>query len=629
MSNYIYRIAKSNHRIDEIKSILSSHPEIHFISLVGIDLSGHDTDTKIPVKAFLDDIEDFLKGSVQTDGSSVVLPKIATLNDAKIDLVPDLDVDWFVDYNKDLLDPSTGKYVGTLKIPCFLYHNNKAVDSRSILKKSIMAIKNNLFKHFASNKNSCAEYGFEYEDLKDIHVITATELEFWVKTPNQEALLDELSTSQVLKEQYWKKTEGIVRTSLEEALISIEHYGFEPEMGHKEVGGVKASLDERGRHTHIMEQLEIDWKYSTALQTADNELFIKDIIREVFRRNGLDVTFMAKPIDGVAGNGKHIHHSIMAELKNGKRINLYAPTCNHFMSSIGYASIMGVLKNYEVINPFITSSYTSLKRLKPGFEAPVSIVASLGSSVDEPSRNRTILLGLVRDVKNPMSTRFELRSPNPHSNTYLSMASMNMGILDGILYAAENERNCDELLKELSKNPNEFFGYLDKDRMYRTEKNVFDDFSDSERNEFFGVAPKTVFECMLPLSTDINKKSILKYDDVFNDLILESYAYARLSKWLTELKHRTIPTYIDELKHMTCIHSSHYSTEYDENRWNDIISEKKYLIQSTNSFESLFAKIRKAVDENHYANVSRLQLEMDDRINELRKAYDEYKMNLI
>ena len=46
----------------------------------------------------------------------------------------------------------------------------------------------------------------------------------------------------------------------------MERYGLEPEMGHKEVGGVKSMLTKAGSLTHIMEQLEIDWKYSDAIQ---------------------------------------------------------------------------------------------------------------------------------------------------------------------------------------------------------------------------------------------------------------------------------------------------------------------------------------------------------------------------
>src|SRR3712207_9574517 len=70
----------------------------------------------------------FLKGSVQTDGSSVSFPGIATLNNAQLDMIADLNVNWFVDYNHENIDEETQKPIGTLRIPCYLYHNNVAID---------------------------------------------------------------------------------------------------------------------------------------------------------------------------------------------------------------------------------------------------------------------------------------------------------------------------------------------------------------------------------------------------------------------------------------------------------------------------------------------------------------------
>ena len=72
-----------------------------------------------------------------------------------------------------------------------------------------------------------------------------------------------------------------------------------------------------------LEQLEVDWKYvNDPVQAADNEIQARIIIREVFRENGLEVTFQAKPIHGVAGSGEHTHVGMGAILKNGKFINL-------------------------------------------------------------------------------------------------------------------------------------------------------------------------------------------------------------------------------------------------------------------------------------------------------------------
>ena len=469
MDKLIYFIPQKNHSDEDLRKILTSHTEIKFVSLVGIDLSGNDTDEKIPVSLFLQDINTFLKGAVQTDGSSVALPGIASLNNAKVDMLADIESTWFVNYNYEHIDNETNKFIGTLRIPCFLYHENIAVDSRYILKKSIFHFKTTLFNLFKEYPKSLETYGLQFQDIQDVVATSATELEFWVKTPNNIAHIEELTTSQVLQEQYWKSTQGSVRTSLEESLLIMENYGLEPEMGHKEVGGVRSKLDMSGNHTHIMEQLEIDWKYSNALQAADNELIVKNIVRETFRRNGLDVTFLAKPIDGVAGSGEHTHIGMALKLKNGKTMNLFTATKKHFLSPIGYASVMGILKNYEVINPFISRSNDSLKRLQPGFEAPICIVTSLGHTIESPSRNRTILMGLIRDLNNPYATRFELRAPNPHSNTYLALANLYQAMLDGIIYAIKNNKNEDELLSELSKKPGEEAIYLEKSRAYRSE----------------------------------------------------------------------------------------------------------------------------------------------------------------
>ncbi|MEG0391486.1 MAG: glutamine synthetase, partial [Anaerovoracaceae bacterium] len=122
----LYNIPAENHSVKEVTEILKAHPEVKFVSLVGIDIGGHDTDEKIPTKAFIEDMEKLLEHGVQTDGSSVVLPKIANLNNAKVDIIPDLDVNWYVDHNLRHIDLETGLPVGTLRIPAFLLHNDVA-----------------------------------------------------------------------------------------------------------------------------------------------------------------------------------------------------------------------------------------------------------------------------------------------------------------------------------------------------------------------------------------------------------------------------------------------------------------------------------------------------------------------
>jgi glutamine synthetase len=629
LKNLIFTIPKEEHSEEAIKGILTAHPEIQFVSLVGIDLSGNDTDEKIPVKVFLDDIGTFLKGSIQTDGSSVVLPGIATINNAKIDMVADSDVSWYVDYNFENIDEENGKPVGTLRIPCFLIHEGKAVDSRNILKKSIEYFSTTLFSLFKKYPETLKDYGVSPDDIEDIIATSATELEFWVKTPNNIAEVEELSTSQVLQEQYWKRTKGAVRTALEQALMFMEKYGLEPEMGHKEVGGVKAKIDESGKFNHIMEQLEIDWKYSNAVQAADNELLVRTLVKEVFRRNGLDVTFMAKPIEGIAGSGKHTHIGMALKLKNGKRINLFTATKENYLSIFGYAAVMGVLRNYEVINPFISATNDSLRRLKPGFEAPVCIVTSLGHSVEEPSRNRTVLIGLVRDIQSPFATRFELRAPNPHTNTYLSLATMYLAMIDGIKYALENGRNEDELLNELSKAAEDSADYLEKGRAYRSEEDVFEHYSEEERAAMFGKAPATIFENLSALDKYPKKLSVLNQGEILNSRIIESYKMAVTKRWLMEINHRIISNYMEEIRNCKMLHDPERALDLDVSNWMTINELRIYIMKDTYTRKSLFTRIKDASSSGNYEKVSELQLELDLKMKVLRDIYYAYKKNLL
>ena len=630
MDNLLYIIAKENHNAEDLKEILNNHPEIKFASFVGIDLSGNDTDEKIPVNLFLEDIESFLKGvAVQTDGSSVVLPGIATLDNAKVDMVTDLNCKWIVDYNYNFIDPETNKPVGTLRIPCFLYHDNKAVDSRHILASAVSTFKENLMTIFTDHPETLKSFNITASDIDEIIVTSATELEFWVKTPNIVAEVEELSTSQVLHEQYWTRTKGSVRTSLEETLLLMEKYGFEPEMGHKEVGGVKAKLTSSGDYDHVMEQLEVDWKFSDAVQAADNELFIRILIQETFRRNGLDVTFMAKPIDNVAGSGMHTHLGVSLKLKTGKRVNIFNGPKDHFLSIIGYGAIMGLLKNYEVINPFVSSTNNSLKRLKPGFEAPICTVTSLGLSPENPSRNRTVLAGLIRDFNSPMATRFELRSPNPHSNTYLVMAVSYMAMLDGIIYAVENNKTEAELLAELSKEAGDSADYLEKTRAYRTEQNIFEDFTEAERNKYFGKAPATVYENLAQLDSNPSKLKALKRNNVFTDAIINSFKLAAIERWSTEITKRVINNYMDEVRSFKPIHSLDKVLDLDISNWMKLHDLRIYIMKDTYTSKSLFTKIKDAFNNEDYADASRLYLELEDKMSQLRLLYSIYKMNLL
>lgn len=625
----LYVIPAGQYGKEGILALLEQHREIKFVSLVGVDLAGNDTDEKIPISVFFAGYESFFDGSAfQTDGSSVVLPGIATLSNARVDIKADPSVNWFVDYNDGNLDEETGKPVGTLRIPSFLEHASGFIDSRSILRNTTDYVGEEILK--LVKKHGISGLSVNSDDIEKIVFTTATELEFWVKSPSQDVASRKLSASQKLQEQYWQRTHGVVRTALEQAVERLEKYGLEPEMGHKEVGGIKAHIDDSGKLIFVLEQLEVDWKFSSdPVQTADNEIQARIIIREAFRENGLDVTFQAKPIYGVAGSGEHTHIGIGAVLKNGGYINLFNPDDmqKEFLSAVGYGSIMGILKHYEVINPFISATTDSLNRLKPGFEAPVCIVAALGGETpDVPTRNRSILAGLIRNAASPKATRIEMRAPNPFTNTYIALALFYLAALDGIRYALTGGKTTAELLAELSKNVGDDADYLEKNRAYRSEVDVFENFTEEERNVMFGKAPATVWENFKALTLYPEKIDALACP-VFERRVMESFKQGALMRWALELQYRIVPDNLERVINAKALHIDGDTNPLEIERWKVINALRTELGRDTDKSLSVFTQIKHALAAKDYDKASELQVLMSRKMNELNDLYYEYSHN--
>ena len=57
-----YIIPPEKHSVKDITAILEEHKEIKFVSLAAIDLAGNDTDERIPISDFHDNIEKYLNG---------------------------------------------------------------------------------------------------------------------------------------------------------------------------------------------------------------------------------------------------------------------------------------------------------------------------------------------------------------------------------------------------------------------------------------------------------------------------------------------------------------------------------------------------------------------------------------
>jgi glutamine synthetase len=185
---------------------------------------------------------------------------------------------------------------------------------------------------------------------------------------------------------------------------TLEEMGFEIEASHHEVA--------HGQH-------EIDFKYADALKTADNIATFRTVVRAVTERHGLHATFMPKPIARINGSGMHTHLSLFGEDGNA----FYDEEGEFNLSETAKAFLGGLLEHAPAITAVTNPTVNSYKRLVPGYEAPVYIAWS--------DVNRSALVRMPA-ARTKVSTRIELRSPDPSCNPYLALAVMLTAGLDGI-----------------------------------------------------------------------------------------------------------------------------------------------------------------------------------------------------
>ena len=192
-----------------------------------------------------------------------------------------------------------------------------------------------------------------------------------------------------------------------EMALELEKWGMQVEMQHHEVASAG--------------QAEIDFRFDTLLNTCDNVMSFKYVVKNVAKRNGKVATFMPKPLFGDNGSGMHVHQSIW---NAGKPL---------FFDADGYAEcsqmmlyyIGGLLTHIDSVLAFAAPTTNSYKRLVPHYEAPVNVAFSAG--------NRSAAIRVPMFFKgNAKAKRLEFRPPDPTANPYLAFSAMLCAGLDGI-----------------------------------------------------------------------------------------------------------------------------------------------------------------------------------------------------
>ncbi|MFA6548468.1 MAG: type I glutamate--ammonia ligase [Candidatus Margulisiibacteriota bacterium] len=343
---------------------------VKFINLQFTDILGAIKSVAIPVQR----LADVLDKGIWFDGSSIL--GFVRICESDMILKPDP-----ATY---MITPWTPAERKSARFLCDVYTpDNKPFegDPRSILKKAL---------------RETARMGYVYN--------CGPEVEFYLFKKEE----NKITTSPHDVGGYFDYSPRDMASSVrKDIVIALEAMGMEAEMSHHEVGP--------GQH-------EIDVRYSNALTAADNAITLKYTIKAIAQKHDLYASFMPKPLYGEAGSGMHVHQSLFD--KRGKNA-FYDAKDKYRLSKLAYSFLAGQLRHAKALAAIVAPTVNSYKRLVSGYEAPVYICWA--------QINRSALIRIPRySPGRELSTRIELRCPDPSCNPYLAFAAMLAAGLDGV-----------------------------------------------------------------------------------------------------------------------------------------------------------------------------------------------------
>src|SRR5581483_9074309 len=153
---------------------------------------------------------------------------------------------------------------------------------------------------------------------------------------------------------------------------------------------VESSKGEWGRGQH-----ELNVRYAPILEMADRHAVYKQCLKESADRQGLSVTFMAKPYADRAGSSCHVHLSLWRDAQNA-----FAPRGDGEPADELRWFVGGCLAHVADVMPLLAPTVNSYKRYVDGSWAPTRIAWSRD--------NRTAGFRMVGEGQH---TRIECRIP--------------------------------------------------------------------------------------------------------------------------------------------------------------------------------------------------------------------------
>jgi glutamine synthetase len=244
-------------------------------------------------------------------------------------------------------------------------------------------------------------------------------------------------------------------------------------------------------------QAEIDMRFAPLVESGDNLLWFKYIVKNVARRHNKTVTFMPKPLFDDNGSGMHVHVSLWKG-----NDPLFAGDRYGGLSELGMYFMGGMLKHARALSAICNPTTNSYRRLVPGFEAPINLAYS--------SRNRSASFRLPMYSSNPKAKRIEYRTPDPSCNGYLAFAAMLMAGLDGVQKKMDPGAPLDKNIYKLTP----------------------------EELRDVGRAPASLDEALKALSDDYE---FLLKGDVFTKDVIETWIDYKMEHEVNPMRLRPVP----------------------------------------------------------------------------------------
>ena len=182
---------------------------------------------------------------------------------------------------------------------------------------------------------------------------------------------------------------------------------------------VEYTFHAAGRSQHGM-----SLRHAEALSMSDAVTTAKLIIKQQAYESGCHASFMPKPLAGEDGSAMFLHQSLFDH--DGNNVFWGEDDEKYHLSDIAKHYMAGILAHAREISAITNPTVNSYKRITTGGDS-VPQYATWGL------RNRASMIRIpVYKPGKQLSTRIELRSPDPMANPYLVNAVTLAAGLDGI-----------------------------------------------------------------------------------------------------------------------------------------------------------------------------------------------------